>query len=175
MRDYSVTGATTDTLFTERQRFRQIWLWALLLIGPAVLTTAVVSQLILGIPFGDNPAPDIVLVILFLLFGIGLPLLFRIITLSTEVTRSEIVVRFRPLYTRRIPISDIRSVSARHYRPIREYGGWGVRWSPTKGMAYNVSGNDGVQLECTDGKRILIGSRRTAELEVAIRDAMTGR
>ncbi len=34
---------------------------------------------------------------------------------------------------------------ARKYRPIREYGGWGIRYG-WNGRAYSTSGNEGVQL-----------------------------
>ena len=54
---------------------------------------------------------------------------------------------------------------------IAEYGGWGVRMR-RGGMAYNVSGDRGVQLELMDGKRILIGSQRAGELADAIRERM---
>ena len=37
------------------------------------------------------------------------------------------------------------------------------------GIAYNVRGNKGVQLEFNDGKKVLIGSQRAKELEKAIR------
>jgi hypothetical protein len=35
-------------------------------------------------------------------------------------------------------------------------------------MAYNVSGNRGVQLEFSNGKRLLIGSQRPEDLAAAI-------
>jgi hypothetical protein len=61
---------------------------------------------------------------------------------------------------------------ARTYRPILEYGGWGIRYSPfAKGWAYNVSGNQGVQLELASGKRILIGPQRAEELARAVGEA----
>jgi hypothetical protein len=37
-----------------------------------------------------------------------------------------------------------------------------------RGMAYTVSGNRGVQIELTSGRKILIGSRRPEELAAAI-------
>ena len=60
---------------------------------------------------------------------------------------------------------------ARTYRPILEYGGWGIRYTMGRGWAYNVSGNQGVQLELASGKRILIGSQRAEELARAIGEA----
>jgi hypothetical protein len=41
-------------------------------------------------------------------------------------------------------------------------------------MAYNVSGNRGVQLELVSGKRILIGSQQAEELAAAI-EAVSGK
>ena len=57
-------------------------------------------------------------------------------------------------------------------QPILEYGGWGIRYSPFgKGWAYNVRGNQGVQLELANGQRILVGSQRADELARAIGQA----
>ena len=63
---------------------------------------------------------------------------------------------------------DLSEYYARTYRPIWEYGGWGIRCSFGKGKAYNVSGNKGVQLVFKSGKRLLIGSQRADELEEAL-------
>ncbi len=54
---------------------------------------------------------------------------------------------------------------------MKEYGGWGIRYG-MKGMAYNVSGNRGVQLEFETGKRLLIGSQRPEELVSQIQVAI---
>jgi hypothetical protein len=52
---------------------------------------------------------------------------------------------------------------------VREYGGWGVKgWSRRK-IAYNVRGDRGVLLTLVDGRTVLLGSQRAADLEAAIR------
>ncbi len=57
---------------------------------------------------------------------------------------------------------------------MKEYGGWGVKgWSKDK-MAYNVSGDRGVELTLKDGRRIMLGSQRAEELAGAI-EAARGR
>ncbi|MHC4338483.1 MAG: hypothetical protein ACYSTG_11155 [Planctomycetota bacterium] len=63
---------------------------------------------------------------------------------------------------------------ARTYKPIREYGGWGIRYSFRKGIgrAYNMSGNKGVQLVFKNGKKLLIGSQKPDELAQAINSIM---
>jgi hypothetical protein len=56
---------------------------------------------------------------------------------------------------------------------LREYGGWGVRGFGSN-RAYNMRGDQGVQLDLVDGSRVLIGTQRPGELETAIA-AMLGR
>jgi hypothetical protein len=65
----------------------------------------------------------------------------------------------------------LKSHEAITYSPLRDYGGWGIRRG-AKGKAYNVSGNHGVRLELSDGKRILIGSQRPEELSEAVAAAL---
>ena len=84
-------------------------------------------------------------------------------------------IRFRGLLVRReIPLADITHFEARTYRPIREYGGWGVRRG-AGGMAYNVSGNRGVEFRLADGKSLLIGSQRPEELALALQTRMAAK
>ena len=160
------------TSFSETQRFTQLWLWALVLLVTALGWWAFTEQIIFGSEFGTNPATHSVLWVIFVLFGLGFPVFFRSLKLVTKLRDDHVYLRYYPIYRRRILYTDIKSVSTRQYRPIVEYGGWGIRWSPANGMAYNVSGNMGVQLELTNGKHLLIGSQRAEELEQAIKSRM---
>ena len=72
-----------------------------------------------------------------------------------------------PSAKRQISLQDIEQCAALQYRPIREYGGWGLRWG-WNGWAYNVCGNQGVQLVLTGNRRVLIGSQRAEELAAII-------
>jgi hypothetical protein len=156
----------------ETQRFRQIWIWLLVLVISGISWLAFIKQIIGGYPFGDSPAPDSLLWIIFIFFGLILPLSLLFTKLETGVTKDNIRIVFFPYTSRKIPIKDIAKFQAREYRPIREYGGWGIRWAGRKNMAYNVSGRSGVQLELFDGRRILIGSQRADEFKQALRMAI---
>ncbi len=157
------------TLFREIQYFRQWWLWLVLLPGPVSLWIGAYRQLLLGRPFGNNPASDKMLFVLWLLVGVGVPVFFMVARLVTEVREDGIYLRFIPFHWSglRFPWNTIRHCDARIYRPIRDYGGWGIRFG-LSGKAYNVSGNRGLQLELQNGKRILIGSQRTEEFGAAV-------
>jgi hypothetical protein len=133
---------------------------------------ATYRRFVLGERIGTRPTPDNLLLVLWVLIGIGLPLLFYSARLVTEVRSDGLYLRFFPFHWSflKFPFDSIKHAEARTYSPIREYGGWGIRYS-WKGKAYNVSGNEGIQLELRDGKRVLVGSQRPLELLNALRAA----
>ena len=102
---------------------------------------------------------------------LGLIWLFRQLRLITEVRPDGLYLRFAPLKEKRIPFETIKACAARTYRPIMDYGGWGMRYT-RKGNALNVSGNEGVRLEFHRGKSLMIGSQRANELAAAIKDRL---
>jgi hypothetical protein len=65
----------------------------------------------------------------------------------------------------------MESFEAVTYRPIRDYGGWGIRWGPGK-LAYNVSGSEGVRIDRSDDRELLVGSRQPYDLARAMRNAI---
>jgi hypothetical protein len=72
-----------------------------------------------------------------------------------------------------IPLSEIGSVQAVTYRPLREFGGWGIRWGWKGSRAYSIAGNRGVELELREGKLIVVGSETPEALATAIGSART--
>lgn len=155
-------------LFVEEQKFTQIWLWLLVGIIALMAWAAFVQQIIRGTPVGTHPAPDLIVWIILALFGVGLPWLFLVLKLVTRLEADRLVIRFRPLITRTVSLADITSCEAVTYRPLRDFGGWGLRFSPKHGRAYNASGDKGVQLVLADGKKVLIGSQKAHPLADAI-------
>lgn len=146
--------STRDTAsFREVQRFRQPWLWALLAF------VCVVSIVASG-PIGVVVAGAIVAFMWSL-------------RLETEIRADGLYVKFTPFHLsyRQVPWTDVDAVEAATYRPIREYGGWGIRFR-RGGVAYNVSGSKGVRIGRSDDRELLIGSQRPYDLARAIRDAM---
>ncbi len=155
--------------FREVQHFRQTLLWLFLFCVILLSLWEIIQQLVLGIPFGNNPAPDTVLVILAVIFGIGFPFFFYITNLTTEVRSDGVYLRFFPIEMtfNRISLENIKEWEAVAYHPVREYGGWGIRYGKNT-KVYSVSGNHGVLLTLVNGKRLLIGSQRPDELAEAI-------
>jgi len=161
--------SSTFCFCREVQRFRQPWLWLLIAGIFGVTVWGFVEQIVLGRPFGQNPAPDTVMMVIALVFGIAFPVLFLVANLTVEVRSDGLYYRFFPFHWsfRRISAETLSKYEVHRYRPIRDYGGWGIRYGRS-GKAYNVSGNRGVMLELSDGSRLLIGSQKPEELVNAI-------
>lgn len=159
-------------LFQEEQRFNQIWVLIIVFIPVSLAWYAAIQQLLLHRPFGSHPAPDSILWIIWVVFGIVFPVFYFSVKLSTEVRHDGIYIRFFPFHRkfRTLPFEAIKKYEVRDYSPLREYGGYGIRYGRS-GKAYNVSGKRGVQLELVSGRRILIGSKKAIELAEAIRTA----
>jgi hypothetical protein len=172
-----------ELLIEEVQPWGSAWAGPLLFLSGVALIGffgyLLVTQLVFGHPVGGRPAPDSVLALLggmMILIGVALLLLSLGGKLVTEVRSDALYVQHYPLTRRHcFPYGEIASCEARTYRPIREYGGWGVRYGlGGRGKAYNVSGNEGVQLVFASGKRLLIGSKRAGEVAQAIVKAKAG-
>ncbi|MCX7908019.1 MAG: hypothetical protein N2560_00665 [Ignavibacteria bacterium] len=86
--------------------------------------------------------------------------LFLNLKLELKISKDGIYFRLFPFHRkfRFIPYSDIRYYTIRRFRPIMEYGGWGIRYSAKRnGIAYTLSGHFGLQLELNSYKRLMIG------------------
>jgi hypothetical protein len=104
--------------------------------------------------------------------GVGLVVNQFLLPMSTTLLRDELQVRFGRRTRFRIPLKYVVRAYARDYNAILEYGGWGIRVSGA-GRAFNLRGQQGVQLVLRSGQRVLVGSQRPQELAEAIR-SVTG-
>ena|SRR5581483_5531911 len=168
-------------LFEETQRFQKAWV-KIPLAGYGILVLSLAAwaayqQFVLGVPFSDHGRPmsdgETALFSVFLgLVGAGLPLWVLALRLTVRVDHERVLVHFVTLRKRSIPLTDIASWEPLTYRPVWDYGGWGIRYSlKHRRWAYNVSGNRGVLLRFTNGKSLLIGSQRPEELAAALETA----
>jgi hypothetical protein len=156
-----------EILFSEKQKFTQWWLW-LFLIGINLFTLyGIYIQVLEGHPFGNNPASNTGLLLIFAL-TIGLTLLFASFRLDTQIRNDGIDYRFFPFHLsfRHVDWNDAEKIFVRKYNPLLEFGGWGIRYGIWgKGKAINMSGNKGLQIEFRNGKKLLIGTQKPADLE----------
>jgi hypothetical protein len=155
-----------ETLFSERQKFNQWWIWLILLGTNAFFLYGLFKQTVRGDQFGDKPVSDPVLIIVAAIIFL-LSLAFMSLRLDTKIKEEGIYVQFFPFHRKvRIYTWDTLSKAyVRQYSAIGEYGGWGLRLGLIgKGTAFNVSGDKGLQLEFKDNTKLLIGTNKAAEL-----------
>ena len=160
--------------FKEEQKFRQIWIWMLLLALSGIWIWQLVQQVFMGKPFGNNPTSDLG-VILTGLFPLLAIILFRLLTLETIINEEGIHYRFRPFQRKPkiIKAEDVLHFEVKKYSPLKDYGGWGIRLgSFNKGKAYNVSGNMGVLFEFKNGKKFLLGTQKPSDIRSALERLM---
>lgn len=173
-------GNNADILFAEEQKFRQGWLW-LLLTGTVLVGLVGAVSVLVFLPYKTEVAQMIMWLIMgFILFisvliPLGVCALFYFMKLAIEVRLDGIYLRFSPFHRsyRCIHFDQIERYYMRQYRPVAEFGGWGIRrgWGDA-GKAYNVRGNEGIQLVLRDGAKLLIGSQRSSEFSSALDRAL---
>jgi len=158
-----------DEYFKEEQGFTQVWLWAIVLGIAAVQWYILIVQVFFKIPVGNNPSSNIMAVIIWLLAGVMLPLFMYYCRLTIVVDSDGVKFRYFLLHLkyRKIKFKDILNYESIKYKPLREYGGWGIRMGKN-GIAYTVQGNRGVMFKLKNGKQILLGSQRADEFIKAL-------
>jgi hypothetical protein len=154
--------------FHEVQKLRQWHIRIVLALPPAALVFMSIRQIVFHHPWGHPAMTNGGLLFLTVLL---LLVYLRLITvrLVTDLGPRELAVGLRGLWkSRHIPLSQIRSAKAVTYDPVSEYGGYGIR-SSARGAAYIANGDRGVEIELTDGRKLLVGSQRAEELAGKIR------
>lgn len=114
-----------------------------------------------------------------MLFGLSLPpiLVVGVLRMTTVVSPTHLQVWFGlvPTYRHVVAIDAIRRVEVVRYRPIRDCGGWGIRWDRHGGRVLNARGDRGVRITLDDGSLLLVGTQTPEELarviDAAIRPA----
>lgn len=155
-------------LFSEKQSFTQWWIWLIMMLINSIWIVAFFVQIIGGTPFGNNPMSDvgiIITAILTILFTVFMTSLY----LETQIRTDGVYVKFFPFYLKFkiYPWHEISKCFVRQYKPIIEYGGWGLRGFG-KNRALNVSGDQGLQLIFINNKKLLIGTNLPDEMKVAL-------
>lgn len=146
-----------EYLFEENQKFTQWWTWALISIFP-ILSLALFL-------LGEAN-------IYYVLVCMTLPLLFYSIKLRIKINQKGIHYQFFPFHlkSRMIKMENIQAFNAIKYSPMKDYGGWGIKYSISqKSWAYNVSGNMGVKITLKKEGDILFGSQKYKEFEEALK------
>ncbi len=143
-----------ENSFIESQKVKQAWIIVLMI---TVTIFSIINYVQMPASF-SSIAP---LVIIFIA-----NLILIALKLNTKINKQGIYFQLFPFQFKYNEISwnDVLTIEVRKYKPIREYGGWGYRFSFKNGKAYNISGNMGLQIVLKNGDKILIGTQKPDEL-----------
>jgi hypothetical protein len=148
-------------VFNEIQRMDQWWMRAILFVLWCFLLFVCYQLFIVKNPLWNVPGNERFGQITVLLLVLPTLFLLHLLKLTTKIDRHGIHYQFFPFHLkfRTVPWASMESCAIRQYNPIMEYGGWGLRWSPRNGTAFNVAGNKGIQIHLKTGKKILLGTQ----------------
>lgn len=151
-----------ERFFYQRQKFTSGWLpyvLAVSLVLPCALAFGMYQQ-------GDRSldiyvGPAIALAVnAMVLFGMWLDI---------EVSTVGIRYRFFPFIGwRTLEWSQIERIQIVHYDPLTDYGGWGIKRGK-EGWVYSVTGDEGILITTTEGKKIMLGIQDTSYWQGAIK------
>lgn len=165
-------------LFKEEQRFTQTWYWLLIAAAFLVPMVFLIIQLITEVKIKSGEVAELKFsLVLLILIGSVLGFLFWKMKLMVEITPLELRFKYPPFLPKwnHILKDEIDRFEVRKYKPITEYGGWGIKTRVRKrNIAYNVKGNIGLQLYLKNGRKILLGTQKKQAIEYAMGKMMQG-
>lgn len=149
--------------FRERQ-YAPLLIWIVLVGMTAV---AFVVEALFEQPPGGSVALGLAVstVVVLALFG----------RMTTDVRPDGLVVTygFVPVYRKRFRYEDIADLRPERYRPLREFGGWGIRgWGNHR--ALSIKGDLGLRLYLRSGQVWMLGSSDPEALARAVRTVARG-
>jgi hypothetical protein len=148
-------------------RERSGWPWWLNLLLFGTVAVSLFSSAIAGggravDPTGLLPILAVVGVVYLLVGGL---------TIALEPDRLRVGLGWGWPIRTTIALRDIETLESVEYRPLRDFGGWGVR-GPRDRRIWSARGNQAVRLGLRDGRVVYIGSDEPRTLENRIRQAM---
>ena len=147
--------------FTEKQYFKQKWIWFMLF---GILALSVVPVL--------NVAATKPLAVLICILPVLLIMaLFFLMNLKTVINQKGIHIQFFP-FIREPKVflwDDIQKIELKKYQPMVEYGGYGIRGLGDD-KAYNIQGDIGLKLYFKNGKKLMIGTQNPKGINKIVRE-----
>lgn len=108
---------------------------------------------LVGMQHVEGAPPRWLAIALLVVIGIVLPILGLRFAIVVEVDDDHLRWRIAPFPFRTVPLHAVRHASTVAFRPMLDYGGWGVRWTPWAGWAFTARGSRGVAVELADDQK----------------------
>ncbi|HSW28847.1 MAG TPA: hypothetical protein VLH75_05040 [Longimicrobiales bacterium] len=103
--------------------------------------------------------------------GVAVGVQLLVAGLSVRLYRDHLTVGLGSagLISKRVRYDQIVRTESVTYSPLREFGGWGIRWGKDGRKVWSARGNHAVVLHLRDGTRLYVGSDSPHRLEERIR------
>ncbi len=143
--------ALTDRNFCYYEHCNPMWINILLILASCIT--------FIPMAMGQFPAVPIILGMFLILFVGGF---------HVAVSRERFTVYFGILKIKllNLKLADIQTAEVTEFNPVREFGGWGIRYGSKCGWGF-ILGSRGVKLVTARGRRITV-SMRFPEIALAI-------
>ncbi|WP_240007050.1 hypothetical protein [Pseudaquidulcibacter saccharophilus] len=141
-------------VFSEVQSGSRPMIYAILAF---MVLLAIIEYIV--VPVGAKMAVSLIMSIIL---GLVATMLFGF-NLETKIDAKNISLKIPVLLKTKIAVADIISAEQFSYSPLRDFGGWGIRYGKG-GIMYNANGNQSVKLVMKDGKIIYIGTQKPEAL-----------
>jgi len=139
----------------------------------------VILAIVIVIPFFLQPVPLVNVLPLAIIAGL-LPLLFGRLLISVKGSFLRINFGYTKLIRKDIPLREIKEARVVQYRPLRQFGGWGIRsgnFEDKKTGCYSLKGNRGLLLTLDHNvrvcvvktDRVIIGSEAPEKLRLSLK------
>ncbi|MFW2514025.1 hypothetical protein ACNI3K_09625 [Demequina sp. SO4-13] len=98
-----------------------------------------------------------------------------LVPLTITVDDTHVRVSFAGVVKKAYPVDDVTAVEARTYRPVKDFGGWGWRWSHRlpHTVAYTTRGDTAVVLTLRGGGQVFLGVADEPGLLAALEPRVT--
>lgn len=155
--------------FKEVQKFRQPWLWTILLITALPIYYQAIRQLFFKDVFAIYSVSESLNFTLFV-FHLVTSILLFITRLNIEIDKRYLSYQFFPFHLKKksYALNQLQSATIRKFHPIKEMTLWGLYVS-TGSKSYHIKGRWGVQLEFVNGRQLLLGTQKPMELDQTLK------
>lgn len=146
-------------IYEERQKLNLGLLWLPVLVPAVMVWYSFYQQIIKGRPVGTRPAPDAMLIVLFVIFGLLFPYFLLKTALILQVRPDGFYFRYYPFHLRYHKISwlEMKDVEVINFSAVRDFGGYGIKYA--KGAKiYVAKGNKGLKVILSSGRQLIFSS-----------------
>lgn len=150
-----------NQIFKEQQTYRGTWVMYLILMLelPAIILVSVVVLNDSGNLSEKIIAITVMASVMILAFSLIMSL-----QLKTRIDEKGVHFRYFPFTKwRTYPKDQIRSIEVVKFNPLMDHGGWGIKGNRST-KAYTVIGDQGIELDLGESKKVLIGTQKEKEM-----------